>query len=65
MPAGTPKEIITALATALKKAMEDPEIVKKMNDVWQETYVLGPEESVKVWEKVEADANGLLAEIQR
>jgi hypothetical protein len=33
--------------------------------VWQETYVLGPEESVKVWERVEADAKGLLAEIQR
>jgi tripartite-type tricarboxylate transporter receptor subunit TctC len=65
VPAGTPREIITALATALKKAMEDPEIVKKMNDVWQETYVLGPEESAKVWERVEGEAKVLLAEVQR
>jgi tripartite-type tricarboxylate transporter receptor subunit TctC len=40
VPAETPKEIITVLATALKTAMEDPELVKKMNDVWQESYVL-------------------------
>ncbi len=65
VPAGTPKEIITVLATALKKAMDDPDLVKRMNDVWQETYVLGPEESAKVWEKIEADARALLAEIQR
>lgn len=65
VPAGTPKEIITVLAAALKKAMDDPDLVKRMNDVWQETYVLGPEESAKVWEKVEADAKALMAEIPR
>ena len=53
------------LAAALKKAMDDPDVVKKMNDVWQESYVLGPEESVKIWEKAEVDAKALLAEIQR
>ena len=45
--------------------MEDPELVKKMNDVWQESYVLSPEESVKIWEKVQANAKALMAEIQR
>jgi tripartite-type tricarboxylate transporter receptor subunit TctC len=65
VPAGTPKEIIDALATALKTAMADPELVKKMNDVWQESYVLSPEESAKLWEKVEGDAKALMAEIPR
>jgi tripartite-type tricarboxylate transporter receptor subunit TctC len=65
VPAGTPKEIVDVLATALKTAMADPELVKKLNDVWQESYVLSPEESVKIWEKVEADAKALMAEIQR
>jgi tripartite-type tricarboxylate transporter receptor subunit TctC len=65
VPAGTPKEIINVLAAALKKAMDDPEVVKKMNDVWQESYVLGPEDSAKIWEKAEADAKALLAEIPR
>jgi tripartite-type tricarboxylate transporter receptor subunit TctC len=65
VPAGTPKEIVNTLAAALKKAMDDPDVVKRMSDVWQETYVLGPEESAKVWEKAEADAKALLAEIQR
>jgi hypothetical protein len=45
--------------------MADPELVKKLNDVWQESYVLSPEESVKIWEKIEADAKALMAEIQR
>jgi tripartite-type tricarboxylate transporter receptor subunit TctC len=65
VPAGTPKDVIGVLAAALKKAMEDPEIVKKMNDVWQESYVLDPEESARLWAKVEADAKTLLAEVQR
>jgi tripartite-type tricarboxylate transporter receptor subunit TctC len=65
VPAGTPKEIVNILAAALKKAMDDPELVKKMTDVWQESYYLGPEEAVKVWDKAEADTKALMAEIQR
>jgi tripartite-type tricarboxylate transporter receptor subunit TctC len=65
VPAGTPKDVVNTLAAALKKAMDDPAVVQKMNDVWQEAYVLSPEESAKLWVKAEEDAKALLAEVQR
>jgi tripartite-type tricarboxylate transporter receptor subunit TctC len=65
VPAGTPKDVIGVVAAALKKAMAEPEVDKKMKDVWQEAYVLGPEESAALWAKAEEDAKALLAEIPR
>ncbi len=56
-PAGTPKEVVTALSGAIKRAMENPEFVEKatasglglryMDPAQLETYWSGLEEQVK------------------
>lgn len=65
VPAATPKDTVNLLAAALKKAMEDPELIKKLQDVWQGATYAGPEEASRIWEKADADTKALMAEIQR
>lgn len=43
-PPGTPKEIITIIHDAFKKALEDPETIENLNKQGLEPYYAGPEE---------------------
>jgi len=44
MPAGAPQEVIDTLASALRKATEDPQHVKQMEDVYYTVRYAGPKE---------------------
>lgn len=47
VPTGTPKEVVTTLTNAIKKAQENPDYVKKLEDQGQFSKYMGPEEFSK------------------
>ncbi|MCD8340023.1 MAG: tripartite tricarboxylate transporter substrate binding protein [Burkholderiales bacterium] len=46
-PKGTPKEVIDKIADAYKKALEDPALVKKIEDMGNVVTYMGPEATAK------------------
>ncbi len=53
VPAGTPKEVVTALSNAIKKAQENPEYNQKLEAQGQFTKYMGPDEFGKFWDDME------------
>lgn len=53
VPTGTPKEVVTTLTNAIKKAQENPEYVKKLEDQGQFSKYMGPEDFSKFWDDME------------
>lgn len=53
VPAGTPKVAVDALSAAFKKAYEDPEHQKKMQENGQFLKYMGPEDMDKFWDEQE------------
>ncbi|MCD8340026.1 MAG: tripartite tricarboxylate transporter substrate binding protein [Burkholderiales bacterium] len=47
VPKGTPKEVIDTIAAAYKNALENPELVKRLEDMGNIVEYLGPEETAK------------------
>jgi len=60
VPAGTPKEIVDALALAVKKAIESEDLQKKMDESFLLQRYMGPEEYAAYWESFEAQTKELL-----
>ncbi len=54
MPAGAPKEVIALLSGAIKKAMDDPEHQKKLDEMAFPLRYMGPEETTAFWDQMEA-----------
>lgn len=65
LPAGVPKEVLDILTSATKKAMEDPEHVKKMDDMRQPVTFVGPEEFSKRWDEAEAQLRPAVEEYNK
>ena len=59
-PAGTPKEIIDMWSTSLKKVLEQPDIVKRLNEAGQKPRYLSAEEFAKFWAQQEEDIKPLM-----
>ena len=59
--AGTPKEILGALSSAIKKAMETERFQKKMEEQFMAVRYMGPEEFSAYWDELEAMAKPLMA----
>lgn len=53
VPAGTPKEVVTVLTNAIKKAQENPEYIGKLEAQGQFSKYMGPDEFAKFWEDME------------
>ncbi len=51
MPAGTPKEIADILSGALKRAQEDPNHIKKLEEQYYELAYASPAEFGKLWDE--------------
>jgi tripartite-type tricarboxylate transporter receptor subunit TctC len=56
VPKGTPPAVIKRLEQALKKAMEDPEHVKKMEDAGLALRVMAGEEYASYYRELHAKA---------
>lgn len=63
-PAGTPKETVDILAAVVKKATEDSEFRRKMEDSSVSVRYMGPEEYAKHWDELDAQAQAMLDEIK-
>jgi tripartite-type tricarboxylate transporter receptor subunit TctC len=56
VPKGTPKAVVNRLAQSLKKAMDDPEHLKKMEDAGLQLRVMVGEEYAKYYRELHAKA---------
>jgi tripartite-type tricarboxylate transporter receptor subunit TctC len=61
MPAGAPKEVIAILSNAIKKAMEDPEHQKRLEEMAFPLRYMGPEETAAFWDQMEAQVKPYFA----
>lgn len=59
-PAGTPKEVMDVLATAMKKVVSQPEHQQKLEELGITPNYLGPEDYDKFWGEVEQKLPALL-----
>ncbi len=65
VPAGTPKEVVTVLTNAFKKAEEAEENKKKLLDVGQFSRYMTPEEFNSYWDKMEEFVKPLVEEAKK
>ncbi len=65
MPAGAPKEVIDTLSAALKKAMADPDHIRKMQETGCEVKYMDPAETSAYWDQVESEVKPLLEEAKK
>jgi tripartite-type tricarboxylate transporter receptor subunit TctC len=63
-PAGTPPEVVTILAEAIKKAHSDEQHKKEMAELAFTLRYLGPEQLAAFWSQMEAQVKPLLDEIR-
>ncbi len=60
LPVGAPPEIVDVLAGAIKKIMETPEHIQKMEQLGSITKFLGPADSAKLWADIEEQTKTLM-----
>ncbi|MDA8227674.1 MAG: tripartite tricarboxylate transporter substrate binding protein [Desulfitobacterium hafniense] len=61
-PKGTPKEVLDVLYKAFKTAAEDPKYIKTIKDMGAMPLLLGPEETIKFFDKEEKVMEKILKE---
>jgi len=61
--AGTPPEVVQILASAVKRAMENDGVKKKMEELGLVQRYMGPAEYTKYWDDLEAQTKPLLEEL--
>ncbi len=64
-PAGTPKEIVDALATAIEKAMQTDDVRKRMSDLGRSTRFMGPAAYAAYWLEMETSLKPVVEEITK
>ena len=64
-PAGLPADVAKKLEAALQKAIEDPEVVKKMNELGLQTSYLSGKDYETFWAGQEADFKKVLPMVQK
>jgi tripartite-type tricarboxylate transporter receptor subunit TctC len=65
MPAGASKEVISILSGAIKKATEDPEHRRKLDEMAFPLRYMGPEETAAFWDQMEAQVKPLLEAVSK
>jgi len=61
--AGTPPEVVEVLASAVKRAMENELVKKRMDELGLVQRFMGPAEYTKYWDDIEAQTKPLLEEL--
>jgi tripartite-type tricarboxylate transporter receptor subunit TctC len=64
-PAGLPDEVAEKLETAIQKAIEDPAVVQKMDDLGLQTSYLSGEDYKQFWAGQEEDFKKVLPLVQK
>ncbi|WP_427116691.1 tripartite tricarboxylate transporter substrate binding protein [Pseudarthrobacter scleromae] len=64
-PAGLPDEVATKLEAAIQKAIEDPAVVQKMQDLGLQTSYLSGEDYKQYWAGQEEDFKKVLPMVQK
>lgn len=64
VPAGTPKEIVNVLASAIKKASETTAFQDKLKEAFLEYLYLGPDEYTTYWNDLESLVKPLVLETE-
>jgi tripartite-type tricarboxylate transporter receptor subunit TctC len=65
MPAGAPKEVVTALSVAIRKAMDDPEHQKKLDDLGFPLKYADPEQTAVIWDEMEAQVKPFVSSAKK
>lgn len=63
VPAGTPKEAVNALSSSVKKAMDDPEVKKKHDEVLLALRYMNADEYTRYWDDFEKQMKPVLDKI--
>jgi tripartite-type tricarboxylate transporter receptor subunit TctC len=64
-PAGVPKDILDVLSAAMKKAMDEPDHVKKMEDSGLTLRYMDPTQAATLWTEMDTLAKSLVAEARK
>lgn len=64
VPAGTPKEIVDILSAAMKKAMDEPDHVQKMQDAGLTLRYMNSADATAFWASMDAPAKALVDEVR-
>ncbi len=59
-PGGTPKEIVNRLAEAFKKAIDNPDVQKKLDETMLEPMFMGPDEFAAAWDTWEKESREVM-----
>ena len=65
VPAGTPKEVVNILANSVKKALNDPDVKKKLDDMAYDIRYMDPDQYSKDWDQWEATMKPLIPKVRR
>jgi tripartite-type tricarboxylate transporter receptor subunit TctC len=60
LPVGAPPEIVDVLAGAIKKVMDTPEHIQKMEQIGSISTFLGPADAAKLWAEIEEQTKTLM-----
>jgi tripartite-type tricarboxylate transporter receptor subunit TctC len=63
-PAGTPQDVVDALSAAMKKAMDEPEHVQKMQDAGLTLRYMNSKDARAYWDSMDAPAKALVDEVR-
>lgn len=65
MPAGAPKEVVAVLSTAIRKAMDDLDHQKKMDELGFPLKYADPEQTAVIWDEMEAQVKPFVASVKK
>lgn len=65
VPAGTPREIVDILSRAVKKALDDPDVQKRIDDMFTNRRYMDANQYTAFWDESEAQLKMLLDELAK
>jgi tripartite-type tricarboxylate transporter receptor subunit TctC len=65
LPAKSPMDIVTLLNDAMKKSIQDPEHIKKLDEAGLEVNYMGPEDFGRYWAETDRTVEPLMKELSK
>ncbi len=65
LPAGTPKEVVDVLSASAKRAVENPDLKAKMDDMGLGLRFIAQPEYAKHWAEIEANVKGVVGDLRK
>ncbi|HEX2988102.1 MAG TPA: tripartite tricarboxylate transporter substrate binding protein [Chloroflexota bacterium] len=64
VPAGTPQDVVDVLSAAMKKAMDEPEHIQKMQDAGLTLRYMNSKDARAYWDSMDAPAKALVDQVR-